>query len=232
MIYWIAATILTLVNAVGVSINLLMLPGNWLMVLSLCVFLLVAGQPDGGPDWSTLLVVILMASVGEVLEAFTGSVKAARLGASRRAMLLSFILSIGGSVAGTFLIPIPVIGTALGAVLGAAVDAFRERGWEKPGRHRHRTAFPDRPPDDRSHDRTVRQAGSRCCNLHLSAHQSLAVSTARPSPEHRFACSTSPGRLRLGEVDAPHAQFPMHPPGRRPSGGVEQRSKFGEGTTR
>ncbi len=124
MVYWIAATILTLVNAVGVAINLLMLPGNWLMVLSLCLFLLTAGHADSGPDWTTLIVVVLLAALGEVLEMVTGSVKAAKLGASRRAMLLSFVLSIGGSIAGTFVIPVPVIGTAIGAVLGAAFGAF------------------------------------------------------------------------------------------------------------
>ena len=39
-------------------------------------------------------------------------------------MLLSFSLSIAGSVGGAFLIPIPVIGSAIGAVGGAAGGAF------------------------------------------------------------------------------------------------------------
>jgi uncharacterized protein YqgC (DUF456 family) len=124
MQYWISAAILTILNAVCVCSNLFMLPGNWLMVGTLCLFLLAAGQPDAGPDWTTLLIVAGLAALGEFLEVFTGSAKAARLGASRRALVLSLILSMVFSVLGTFVVPIPVVGTLIGAVLGAASGAF------------------------------------------------------------------------------------------------------------
>ena len=124
MLYWTSAIILVLLNALCVASNLLMLPGNWFMVATLCLFLLSAGQPDTGPNWITLLIVASLAVVGECLEMFTGSAKAAKLGASRRAMILSLALSMIFSIVGTFVIPIPVVGTAIGAVLGAAVGAF------------------------------------------------------------------------------------------------------------
>ena len=123
MFYWGAATILITVNLACVSANLLMLPGNWLMVGSLCLFLLATGTTTG-PDWSTLLVVIVLAAIGEILEAFTGSAKASKKGASRRAMILSLLMSMAGSIVAAFVIPIPVIGSAIGAVGGAAVGAF------------------------------------------------------------------------------------------------------------
>ncbi len=123
MVYWIEAAILVAVNAVFVAANLLMLPGNWLMVGSLCVFLLFAGTTTG-PDWTTLLIVIGLAIVGEVLEAFTGAATAHKKGASRRALLLSLVLSMAGSIAGAFVVPIPVIGSAVGAIAGAAAGAF------------------------------------------------------------------------------------------------------------
>lgn len=122
--YWIAATILIVANLVCVAANLVMLPGNWLMVLNLCLFLLTFGDPVAAPDWTTLLVVLVLAIAGEILEAFSGSALAARKGASRRTMLLSLLISMAGSVAGSFAIPVPIIGTAIGAVLGAAVGAF------------------------------------------------------------------------------------------------------------
>lgn len=121
--YWIAAAVLISVNAVFVFTNVLMLPGNWLMVGSLCIFLLTAGTTTG-PSWATLLIVLSLAGAGEILEMFTGAAKASKKGASRRAMALSLLLSMAGSIAGAFMIPIPVIGTAVGAVLGAAVGAF------------------------------------------------------------------------------------------------------------
>ena len=124
MLYWMAATILTVLNGACVVANMLMLPGNWLMVGTLCVFLLAVGTTSGGPDWSTLIVVLVLAVVGEVLEAITGSAKAAQKGASRRAMVLSLIASMVGSVAGALLVPIPpVVGSVMGAIVGAAAGA-------------------------------------------------------------------------------------------------------------
>jgi phage tail tape-measure protein len=123
MYYWFAATILVTANAACVGANMLMLPGNWFMVGTLCLFLLTAGTTTG-PDWTTLIVVVVLAVLGEILEMFTGSATASKKGASRRAVVLSMVLSMAGSIAGAFVIPIPVIGTAIGAIAGAAVGAF------------------------------------------------------------------------------------------------------------
>ncbi|MBL8815705.1 MAG: DUF456 domain-containing protein [Planctomyces sp.] len=121
--YWTAATLLVLVNGCAVLANLLMLPGNWVMVGSLTLFVL--GTDAGvGPTWTTVLIVAGLAAFGEVLEMVTGSAKASKKGASRRAMLLSFGLSIAGSIGGAFLVPIPFVGSAIGAVSGAALGAF------------------------------------------------------------------------------------------------------------
>lgn len=124
MTYWIAALLLTILNAVSVMLNLLMLPGNWIMVGLLCIFLLVAGDPAQGPDWTTVLIVAGLAVAGEIAEMFAGSAKAARAGATRRSMLLSLVASFVFSIAGTFLVPVPVVGTAIGAIAGAAIGAF------------------------------------------------------------------------------------------------------------
>lgn len=123
MFYWTAATILTVINVCCVAANMFMLPGNWLMVGSLCLFLLTAGTVTG-PDWTTLLIVVGLAVVGEFLELFTGAAKAQKAGASRRAMILSLVAAMAGSIAGTFVIPVPVIGSATGAIIGAAAGAF------------------------------------------------------------------------------------------------------------
>lgn len=123
MWYWTAAVILILVNSACVLANLFMLPGNWLMLGALCIFLL-ATDAESGPAWGTVLVTGGLAVLGEILETFGGGAQAAKLGASRRAILLSLVVSIVGSIAGTVLVPIPVVGTAVGAVLGAAGGAW------------------------------------------------------------------------------------------------------------
>ena len=124
MTYWLAAVLLTVINGVSVALNLLMLPGNCIMVAPLCIFLLMAGDPESGPSWATVLIVAALAAAGELAELFTGSAKAAKAGATRRAMLMSVVASFALSIAGTFVIPIPIIGTAIGAVAGAALGAF------------------------------------------------------------------------------------------------------------
>jgi len=122
--YWIAATILLCLNALSLVANLFLLPGNWFMVGTLCLFILGVGSGSGGPDWTTVLVVVGLAVLGEVLEMFTGTAVASKKGASRRAMILSLVVSFIGAIAGSFVIPIPVIGGAIGAIAGAAVGAF------------------------------------------------------------------------------------------------------------
>lgn len=126
--YWIGAVTLVILNAAFVFTNVLMLPGNWLMVASLSIFLLSVGSATGpdaiGPDWTTLLIVIVLAVLGEIVENVWGAAKASALGGSRRAAVLSLVLSMIGSIAGAFMIPIPIVGNAVGAILGAAGGAF------------------------------------------------------------------------------------------------------------
>lgn len=123
MTFWISAILLMVANAVSLLSNLLMLPGNWLMVGGLCIFIL-ASDFDRGPGWTIVVVSAGLATIGEILELILGSAQAARKGASRRAIGLSLLFSIAGSIAGTFLIPIPIVGSAIGAVIGAAAGAF------------------------------------------------------------------------------------------------------------
>lgn len=121
--FWTLATLLVLINAASLVLNLLLLPGNWLMVAGLFCYLL-ATDFSRGPTWVVLLISVALAGIGEVLEMLMGSAKAAKQGASRRAVLLSLALSFVGSIGGTFLIPIPLVGSVIGAILGAAAGAF------------------------------------------------------------------------------------------------------------
>ncbi len=121
--FWLLASLLMLINAGSLVLNLLLLPGNWLMVFTLLAWLL--GTNFGhGPTWTVLVISIAMAGLGELLELMLGSAKAAKKGASRRAMALSLVLSFLCSVGGTFLIPIPLVGSVIGAIIGAAAGAF------------------------------------------------------------------------------------------------------------
>ena len=123
MSYWLAVSFLIALNVVALLSNLFLLPGNWVMTGLLCIFLL-ASDFGHGPTWIIVIICVALAGLGEVLELAMGSAKAAKKGASRRAMLISMGMSFVCSIAGTFLIPIPVVGSVVGAILGAALGAF------------------------------------------------------------------------------------------------------------
>ena len=123
MSYWLSVSFLIALNAVALLSNLFLLPGNWVMTGLLCIFLL-ASDFGHGPTWIIVIICVALAGLGEVLELAMGSAKAAKKGASRRAMLISMGMSFVCSIAGTFLIPIPVVGSVVGAILGAALGAF------------------------------------------------------------------------------------------------------------
>ena len=123
MSYWIWVSLLIAMNSVALLSNLFLLPGNWLMTGMLCIFLL-ATDFEHGPTWTGVIICVVLAGVGELLELAMGSAKAKQKGASRRAMAISMGLSFVCSIAGTFLIPIPVAGSVIGAILGAAIGAF------------------------------------------------------------------------------------------------------------
>jgi uncharacterized protein len=116
MVY-VSAVVLTLLNLVfwvGILFNL---PGTWLMVL--VTALLKWWQPDYFQvSWTTLGVAAGLAVLGEVLEFVLGAAGSRRAGGSTRAAALAILGSLIGGIMGTAL-PVPIVGTLIGACLGA-----------------------------------------------------------------------------------------------------------------
>jgi uncharacterized protein YqgC (DUF456 family) len=80
-----------------------------------------------GISWSMVIILAVLAVLGEVIEFAAGAAGAAKQGASRRAVALSMVGAIVGSVAGLIAgapIPIPLIGPLVTAILGGAAGAF------------------------------------------------------------------------------------------------------------
>ncbi len=94
------------------------LPGLWLMVLALFGFAALSGFDRIG--WPTLVTVVLLAGLGEVLEAFLGFKFAKRFGGSSRAGWGALVGGLVGVVVGT---PVPILGNIIGAFLGAFIGA-------------------------------------------------------------------------------------------------------------
>ncbi len=122
MIYVIAAA-LVLFNTFCLLLVLLRLPGVWLMVF--CTGLVAWWQWDEGmfSPW-TLAAILLLAFISEVLELIAGAAGTRQMGGSRWGAFVALFGAIGGAVAGTVLIPIPPLGSIIGAIGGAALAAW------------------------------------------------------------------------------------------------------------
>ncbi len=94
------------------------LPGLWLMVLALIGYAALTGFER--VSVLTLVVVVLIAVAGEVLEAFVGFGMAKKFGGSSRAGWGALVGGLIGAVLGT---PVPVLGNLVGAFLGAFIGA-------------------------------------------------------------------------------------------------------------
>ena len=112
------------------------LPGIFAMGL---VALIVEWVTPELMSWWAIGGILGIAVLGEVIETLAGSLGAKAKGASNRAMFAAAVGSfasvndqavfaaavggIAGAILGTFLIPIPVVGTVLGSALGAGLAA-------------------------------------------------------------------------------------------------------------
>lgn len=119
------AILLILINLAWLLLNVAGLPGNWLIVITTA--LVVWWQWHGvAPLFSvtTLLVLTGLAVAGEVLELAAGAAGARQAGASRRGSVGALIGGLIGGIAGTFIIPIPAVGSIIGACGGAFIGAL------------------------------------------------------------------------------------------------------------
>lgn len=110
--------LLASVFLVGLVLIPLGLPGLWVMVLAIIAY-----------GWATdfrsvtltiLLLVIGLAFLGEIVEAWVGFRYAKRYGGSRRAGWGALIGGLVGAVVG---IPIPIVGSVVGSFLGSFLGA-------------------------------------------------------------------------------------------------------------
>ena len=117
----IVAQILVVGSGLWLGLILLGLPGTWLVIASAALM-----------EWATepvlfhtatLATAVGLAVLGELWEFFASSVKARRAGAGRSGAVGALLGGLLGAIAGTLLLPVPVLGTLLGGGLGAFAGA-------------------------------------------------------------------------------------------------------------
>jgi uncharacterized protein len=116
---WVYYTLLLAMQVCGLGIQLLSLPGLWLMAAAAGLYALVTPQHYLWP-WG-ITIILGLCVVGELLEFIAGAGGAKKAGGSKRSMLFG---TVGGIAGGLLLsIPVPVIGTIAGVCLGAFAGA-------------------------------------------------------------------------------------------------------------
>jgi uncharacterized protein YqgC (DUF456 family) len=114
--HWLYYAILIVVLVCGLVLNLLTLPGNWLMLAGVALYAWATHFVHVGL-WS-LVVLFVLAVAAEVLELAAAGAGAKKAGGSRWGSLGALIGGILGGIFLTGLIPIPVLGTLVGILLG------------------------------------------------------------------------------------------------------------------
>ncbi len=99
----------------GLALDMLGLFGNWIILGAIGIAAAVSGFDHFGGY--TLLILLVLAILGEVLEAGAAGVGTARFGGGKGAILAALVGTLVGAAVGT---PIfPIIGTIVGACIGA-----------------------------------------------------------------------------------------------------------------
>ena len=126
--------ILILFNACWLATVPFMLPGNWLMLAT--TYLFTWWQWDRGIFSMPLLIIVtVLALIGEIIEFFAGAGGAKQAGAGWLGALAAVGGAIVGAIVGTGIVPI--LGTILGACFGAGLATWiveRTTGKEQDAR--------------------------------------------------------------------------------------------------
>ena len=120
---YILLILLILLNAAWLVLVIFGLPGNWLIVISTCLFAWWRWE-EGVFSIYTLIAIVVLAVLGELFEFLGGMHGAKRAGASWYGSIAAIAGAVAGAIIGTFLIPVLFLGTVLGACIGAGLATW------------------------------------------------------------------------------------------------------------
>jgi len=104
--------------ALGLLLIPLGLPGLWVMVLGVIGYGWLTGFATVGV--ATIAIVLALAALGEIVEAWVGFRSSRRYGGSRRAGWGALVGGLVGAMVG---VPVPIVGSVIGAFVGAFAGA-------------------------------------------------------------------------------------------------------------
>lgn len=107
-------------------LTLIGMPGNWgLVIVAGLGFYFAAPESALHVSLTVVIVMIVVAGIGEILEFVASSLGVNKLGGSKKGAMLAVVGSIAGAIAGMILgVPIPIIGSLVAAVVFGCFGAF------------------------------------------------------------------------------------------------------------
>src|SRR6185437_16396371 len=115
--------ILVLVLFAGLMINLFTLPGNWLMLAAVALYALLTRHKEY-VGLKSLAFMLILAIIGEVVEMLAASRGVKKRGGGRWGSTGAILGGILGGILLTGIIPIPILGTFCGILLGTFAGAM------------------------------------------------------------------------------------------------------------
>lgn len=119
---WLWYALLLVVVLAGLFLNILGLPGLWLIVVAAIAYAWGFGFALIGA-W-TLLTVFALAVLAEIVEFVAGAAGSKSAGGSKRGMAGAIVGGLVGGILGSVLLPIPIVGTVVGSVAGTFAGAY------------------------------------------------------------------------------------------------------------
>lgn len=119
---WIYYFTLIIVMVAGLVLNLLTLPGIWLLTLGVLLYAWVTGFGHY-VGWGTLLALVIVGLLAEGVEFVAGGAGAKKAGGTKRGAWGAVGGSLLGAIFGGILIPIPLLGSIIGVIAGAFLGA-------------------------------------------------------------------------------------------------------------
>lgn len=119
---WIYYISLLTVLVGGLFVNIIGLPGNWVMILAVVGYGWATDWVYTG--WWTMGSLLVLALLAEVVEFIAGGAGAASAGGTKRGVVGAIVGGMLGGLFLTFLLPVPIFGTIVGACAGAFLGAM------------------------------------------------------------------------------------------------------------
>lgn len=128
---WLLYALLAAACVVGLLVNVLGLPGIWLIPLAAIVYALLPWTNGTLGVW-VIVAIIAIGVVAELAEFLAGAAGSAKAGGSKRGMLGAIVGGIVGAIGGQIVIPIPLLGAIIGAFAGSFAGSYVvELAWVK-----------------------------------------------------------------------------------------------------